>query len=241
MNIVLCQNMPPTADAIESYSPFCLKVHRALAAASLPYTTRNESRPDKFKAHNPVGQVPVLIVDGEAIADSTRIVKKIAALAPHAFVTSDEAWLWEDFADTSLNGYLVAARWADDRNWPLVRAEYFKTMPAIIRKLIVPKLRKKVQTALFYRDVTRAGTDYLWERFDASLDQLDARAPATGYWVGEHLSIADIAIFAQLHSLRASLTPPQRAAIAQRRALTAYLNRVDTSTACHPTRLHAAA
>jgi hypothetical protein len=30
--------------------------------------------------------------------------------------------MFEDWADTALNGYLVASRWADDRNWERVRA-----------------------------------------------------------------------------------------------------------------------
>ena len=226
MNIVLCENLKPTTDAIETYSPFCLKVHRALDAAGLSYTTRHSPRPDGFKAYNPVGQVPVLLVDGQAINDSTRILHKIAELAPDAFDTSAEAWLWEDFADTALNGYLVAARWFDDRNWPLTCAAYFGGMPVLVRKLIVPRLRKRVVTALFYRDVTRAGADALWARFHTSLAQLEARAPREGFWLGERLSVADLAIHAQLHSLRTSLTPPQRDALAAQPLLTRYLDRV---------------
>ena len=240
MNIVLCENLSPTQDTIETYSPFCLKVHRALDAAELPYTTRHADRPDAFKKWNPLGQIPVLLVDGEAISDSTRILHKIAELAPHAFDTSAEAWLWEDFADTALNGYLVAARWFDDRNWPLVRAAYFAKMPSLVRAIIVPKLRRKVLTALFYRDVTRAGADTLWQRFAVSLAQLEARAPANGYWLGERLSVADLAIHAQLHSLRTSLTPTQHRAIAQHARLTAYLDRVELATTRRPARLHAA-
>jgi glutathione S-transferase len=61
----------------------------------------------------------VLLVDGEAIADSTRILRRIEAISG-AFTRGleerarAEAWLWEDFADTALNGFLVAARWAHD-------------------------------------------------------------------------------------------------------------------------------
>jgi len=57
-------------------------------------------------------------VDGEPVHDSTRILERIDALTG-AFSrgidakTRAEAWLWEEFADTTLNGFLVAARWAD--------------------------------------------------------------------------------------------------------------------------------
>ena len=50
------------------------------------------------------------LVDGEAIPDSTRILQRIEAISG-AFTrelderTGAEAWLWEDFADTALNGF----------------------------------------------------------------------------------------------------------------------------------------
>ena len=47
-----------------------------------------------------------------------------------------EAWLWEDFADSCLNGYLVAARRADERNWPSVRTAYFNAVPALVRAVL---------------------------------------------------------------------------------------------------------
>ena len=44
-------------------------------------------------------------------------------------------------------------------------------------------------------------------------------------------SVADLGIFGQLHGLRAALTRPQAEAIAARRRLSAYLDRVDAATA----------
>ena len=120
--LVLCELTDPAVDGLESYSPFCLKVHRALRAAGLSYERRHEANPGAFRALNPTGQVPVLLVDGEPVFDSTRILARIETLAIVPLSRSSdvaaraEAWLWEELADTSLNGFLVAARWADDRN-----------------------------------------------------------------------------------------------------------------------------
>ena len=49
-------------------------------------------------------------------------------------------------------------------------------------------------------------------------------------WLGDDVSVADIAIFAQLHSLRTPLTAWQAARIAERPSLTKYLDRVDAAT-----------
>src|SRR5690348_14313952 len=104
-NLVLCELADPGIDGLESYSPFCIKVHRALRAAGLRYERRHGRRPRDFAAFNPSGQVPVLLVDGAPVCDSTRILQRIDAMAGGVF-TRDlgpreraEAWLWEELAD----------------------------------------------------------------------------------------------------------------------------------------------
>ncbi len=235
-SLVLCELADPGIPGLESFSPFCLKAHRALKLAGLPYERRHGRGPDAFKAHNPSGQVPVLLVDGEAVFDSTRIVARIDALSGGALEgrldapARGEAWLWEELADTALNGFVVAARWADDRNWPLVREAYFGGAPWVVRAAIAPRIRARVVGALVARDVWRAGADACWSRFLATLNHLDARAPSSGFWVGAQPSVADLAIFAQLHSLRTHLTRFQGEQLALRTRLTAYLDRVDAAT-----------
>jgi glutathione S-transferase len=89
-NLVLCETADPGLPGIESYSPFCLKVHRALKVAGLPYERRH-GLPASFKRYNPVGQVPVLLVDGEPLADSTDILRRIVQLKRGAFAADAEA------------------------------------------------------------------------------------------------------------------------------------------------------
>ncbi len=239
-HLVLCELADASAHGVESYSPFCLKAHRALRAASLEYERRHASRPDAYKDQNPAGQVPVLLVDGEPVADSTRIVKRIESIAgqlgggsldPRARA---EAWLWEELADSALNGFVVASRWADDRNWPAVREAYFGHAPWFVGALIAPRIRARVVGGLVARDVWRAGADACWDRFLATLEDLEARAPRTGYWVGDALTVADVALFGQLQSLRTPLTAWQSHAVAQKTNLRAWLDRVDAATSATP-------
>jgi len=233
--LILCELASTDIAGMESYSPFCMKVHRALKAAGLAYTSIHGTRPADFKKLNPAGQVPVLLVDGEPIFDSSRILQKIDELAPGAIAPTDpalrsEAYLWEELADTSLNGFLVAARWADDRNWTKTKEAYFSDMPAIVRVLVVPKIRARVLRNLETRDVTRHGLAETWRRFEELLDLFEARAPESTFWVGRSLSFADFAIFAQLGGLRTPLTLWQSAKLAERSKLAAYLDRVDQAT-----------
>ena len=237
--IVLCELAETGIDSVQSYSPFCLKVHRALGLAGVSYTSRRGA-PGDFRALNAAAQVPVLLVDDEVITDSTRILARIDRLAiangRPSLVPVDpraraEAWLWEDYADRALNGYLVAARWADDRNWPMVREAYFAGAPWFVRKLVAPMLRRKVLSALVARDFLRAGEEVLWDDFRRVLDCLEARAPLEGFWLGgDHATVADVAIFGQLHSLRTPLTAAQARELTLRPALTDWLDRVDEAS-----------
>jgi glutathione S-transferase len=233
--LILCELTDPGIDGLESYSPFCLKAHRALRAAGLRYESRRGDAPHAFKRLNPTGQVPVLLVDGEPVADSTAILQRIDALTGALTRGLDagqraEAWLWEELADSALNGFLVSARWADERNWQRVRECYFGAAPWFVQRIVAPRLRKQVVGAMVARDVWRRGAEACWARFQTTLDQLEARAPQRGFWLNDTVTVADVALFAQLHSLRTPLTPFQREQLANRARLSAYLDRVDAAT-----------
>lgn len=237
-SLTLIELADPGLPSHESYSPFCLKVHRALRLLDLPYTRRNEHDPRRLRPFNPKGQAPVLLVGDEPVADSTDIVARLQVLAGRSLVPTDprlaaEARLVEELADTAVNAYLVAARWADDRNWPSTKEAYFVGMPRLVRAIVPNRLRAGVVERLVAREVWRGGPEECWRRFSTLLDDLDARAPSAGGWVGDEQSqygLADLALFAQVHSLRTPLTPWQRDEVARRGRLTAWLDRVDAAT-----------
>lgn len=235
MQLVLCETATPHTATIDSYSPFCLKIHRALRAAGLRYERNMQANPGAFRKLNPAGKVPILIADGRAIPDSTAILHEIVgwtgALTPADRDLRARAWLWEDYADRAINGFLVAARWANDANWPRVCEAYFAAMPRLLRRAITPKIRKRVLATLAARDFTLHGAKQLEADFHAMLDHLEALAPTTGYWVSPEISIADVSLFGQLQSFRTYLTPQERADVEARPRLRAYLDRIHTATA----------
>ncbi len=237
MNKIVLWELGETGlEGIESYSPFCLKVHRALKLAGLAYERRHVGAPMALKRLNAAGQAPVLVVDGQPIADSSAILRWIDAAVPGRLVPADprlaaEAWLWEELADRSLNNFLVAARWADPKNWPLTKACYFGKAPWFVRALVAPRMRAGVVKALAARDVIRHGLVATWAEYDRILDHLEAYAPVKGFWVGtDGPSVADLSLFGQLRALRTDLTPAQSHAIALRPKLDDWLDRVDAAT-----------
>lgn len=236
--LLLCDFMPPVDEPIESWSPFALKTYRALNLAGLPYTTRHEANLEAYAELNPALQVPILVADGQPITDSTHIAEALArwverpALATTRLDrrTLAEARLYEELADTVLNGFELAARWADPENWPRSRGAFLCGAPDVITE----PLRAQVMQQLHARDVIRSGEARCWQDFERLLDVLDDRAPAAGFWVADCPTIADCALFGQLRSLTTSLTPRQARSVARRERLMAWLKRVDEATAARP-------
>jgi glutathione S-transferase len=217
-----------------SFSPYVLEVGRALTLAKLPFEHKRV-KVLEIKNINPAGQLPVLLVGAESVPDSTRILHRIETLSPGALTggldaeKTAEAWLWEEFADTALYPYVLAARWVDDRGWAIVRDAFFRWLPTPMRAVVAPLVRRKIAKRLVERDFLRSGLDTLYERMHGVLDRLDQRAPADGFWLGPRASVADLGLFAQLHSLR--LPGLWLGEVLQKRErLTRYLDRVDAAT-----------
>lgn len=218
-----------------SFSPFILQVDRALRLAGLEYE-RHHVDMLKLKQLNPLGQLPVLIIGNEKVADSTHILQRIESMVPGSLTGGldsrgvAEAWLWEEFADTALYPYVLATRWADDRGWPVPRDSFFKTVPALLRPIIAPMVRRSTIKKLVERDFLRGGLDACYVRMRRVLDQLETRAPEAGFWLGERVSVGDLGLFAHLHSMRLPLTPFQVEELQKRPRLWRYLDRVDAAT-----------
>jgi glutathione S-transferase len=234
--LVLCDFPADTGHARwSSFSSFVLEVERALRLAKLPF--RHDKVPmRRLRKLNPLGQLPALRIGDEIVVDSTRILLRIEQLAPGSLTrgldarAAAEAWLWEEFADTALYPHALATRWADDRGWRVSRAAFFSGMPPLLRDVVANMIRRKNLNALIGRDFTRAGLPACEERMFRVLDQLDARAPETGFWMGEQPTVADLGLFAHLHSLRLPQTAFRAADIAQRARLSRWLDRVDVAT-----------
>src|SRR5262252_9519497 len=81
--LVLCDfPTQPPGPRWPSLSPFVLEVEYALRFARLPFEHRRISV-FRIKDINPIGQLPVLLIDNEPVADSTVILHRIdEQLAP---------------------------------------------------------------------------------------------------------------------------------------------------------------
>ncbi|HEY0483413.1 MAG TPA: glutathione S-transferase family protein [Kofleriaceae bacterium] len=222
-------------DGWNSFSPFVLEVARALQLAGLAYE-HVYANMMKLKELNPTGQLPVVAFGDDKVADSTRILRRIEVVVPGSLTrgldarATAESWLWEEFADTSLYPYVLATRWADDRGWPVPKKHFFGPLPPVVRSVVGSAVRRGTVKKLMERDFLRGGLDACYARMAAVLDDLEARAPDDGFWLGAHATVADLGLFGQLHALRLPLVEFPAAEVARRTRLSRYLDRVDAAT-----------
>lgn len=109
-------------------SPYAQKVKIALAEKGVPFTVRTPqaigsgATPADFRAASPRGEVPVLIVDGQSIFDSTVILEFIEdrfptpALLPADPLARARARMLEEVCDTHYEAI----------NWGLSEITYFR-------------------------------------------------------------------------------------------------------------------
>ena len=192
------------------HSAFCEKVRLVLAAKQLDYAihevTPGVGQLQLFRLSGQ-RQVPVLVDGATVVADSTAIAlyleQKVPqpALLPEAPAERALVLLLEDWADTSLacsaRLALLQAAGAD----PVLRGALLpEATPAPLRQLVAglpAPLGEVVAGAV----AGAVGSPEL-QQLQTHLQQLIALLAGRPYLVGEQLSLADLAVMAQLSLLR---------------------------------------
>jgi glutathione S-transferase len=188
------------------HSAFCEKVRLVLAVKQLAYevveVTPGLGQLELFRLSGQ-RQVPVLVDGAEVIADSTAIAAYLEAKVPEpALLPADpgqraQVLLLEDWADTAL---AAGARLA------LVQAA---AADAVLRGALLPQATPTALRSLvdalpsgLLSGVSQVIDHGGLQQLRCNLEQLTALVGSRSYLVGECLSLADLAVAAQLSLLQ---------------------------------------
>lgn len=158
-----------------SLSPYVRKVRVVLAEKGLPYEhvqTDPFRRPAEYFEISPFGRIPALKDGDRVLADSGIICTYLESQYPATALTYDDPYLkarvawFEKFGDYELGPVATFA---------------------VFRNRVVMKLIGQDGDEA---QVKRAMT----EKLPPLMDYLEANAPAQGFIVGDHFTVADIAI-----------------------------------------------
>ena len=218
-------------------SPFCDKVRRVLHLKGVPYEVR-EIPPSqtllRLRRLNPAAKLPVIEHAGNVVTDSTDIVRYLERTWPEPRVIPEKprdaalAHLLEDWADESLYFYEATMRftWADNADkWvPILARDEIAPVRALSRAL-VPTLVGRVVRA---QGVGRKSRARVLAEVQQHVDALAGLLGDSDWLVGDALSIADIAVFAQLFCIGG--TPEGELIIGAASNVSRWMSRVDHAT-----------
>jgi glutathione S-transferase len=203
---------------LESASPFCVKVRDVLRYKRIPYDTVNATSPVQVRKLNPRAKLPVLVDGAVKLADSSIIVRHLETRHPEPRLYPQEpraramALLLEDWADESLYWHVVYERWQIPEQFAKFAEVVFSPVPAPARPLARLLFGRQTRRQLRGQGLGRFSVGEQREKFRAALDWLDAMIDGH-FLCGAELSIADVAVAAQVGALNVPFTPLAEAEI----------------------------
>ena len=217
-------------------SPFVEKVARALQMKGIDATTVDIKGPNDLKRWNPTtGKMPVLEIDGEKLIDSTLIVRRLDEIVPEPPLLSRDPEIAakqrfvEDWSDESLYWYVMALRWSPENSKATV-AQLAAFLPALLRPLASIVFPRQIGSLSRAQGLGRLPMTIVLDELGRRFDELCVMLGERPFFFGDQVSVADLAVFGQLSTLRSGPTPQGARLLDAHPALAGLFDRVDAAT-----------
>jgi glutathione S-transferase len=188
-------------------SPFCDKVRRVLHLKRRRYETREVPPTEtlvRLRKLNPAGKVPVLEHGDRVIADSSDIARYLDEVFPDPPLFPEDpreralCHVLEDWADESLYFYELWFRFGLSANAGEWSRRTTASEPPLLRQATRRALPPLMRNVLKSQGLGRKPPEKVLAEFERHLDALDAWLGEREWLVGDRLSLADVAVYAQL-------------------------------------------
>mgnify|MGYP001810240362 FL=1 len=219
-------------------SPYCDKIRRLLRYKGQPFQIREVSIADaiasKHKAISPTGKLPALEIDGRVIIDSTDIAYALEQRFPDPPVIPKDPkakalmHVIEDWADESLYFYEIAIRCGFPENAAQRGRDLTAHDTGFMKAILASQAPKAVMKIAQTQGIGRKDKATILSETERHLDAIAGLLGSNPWLVGDHLSLADLAVFAQVNCFRPDASVG--AMITARPGVDAWLTRVDEAT-----------
>jgi glutathione S-transferase len=222
-----------------SGTPFAIKVARVLQYKRLPFRVEEVGwleRSERLPALSQSGKLPIVEYDGRRIEDSTTIAHFLEERHPEPRLVPADAYararmhVMEDWSDEAL---YFQGLYANLRLGGRTTISFLiDRLPDDVANHFEAMLVAYLDQMLHHQGVGRYPPDKVTADLARSLDALEAIVARDGFAAGPALTLADVALFAQIERYFASGTHPGlEREIDSRRALVDWFQRVDAATA----------
>jgi glutathione S-transferase len=219
----------PALGSLPSLSPFCFKLETYLRLTKRDYKTVYPMTPSGA----PKGKLPYIEDGGRVVADSGFIIDYLKATYGDPLdqdMSEAEravAHAFRRLFEENLYWTLLYERWFVEENWALTKGDVFDKMPAPLRPIVVPIVRRAIRKELVGHGMGRHGTEEIRK---IALDDLKAVAAFLGdkpYFMGDKPRTIDATAHAFLGAaLFLPIKGPLKAELDKLANLKAYCQRM---------------
>ncbi|MDE0192212.1 MAG: glutathione S-transferase family protein [Gammaproteobacteria bacterium] len=218
-----------------STSPFAEKVRRALNYKGISFDIHEVARARVAERHyervSPTGKFPT-IEDGDTIVwDSTDILYHLERahggppLVPSSARDAALAHAIEEWADESLYFYEMTMRLTWEHNLDAALDEFARTLPGVPKPRLKSLIVEAATGLTEAQGVGRKPRDQVVRDVVRHFEALDGLLDGRTWLVGDALSIADLAVIAQVNALR--YAKEAEAALTGTHHVLGWIDRVD--------------
>lgn len=212
-----------------SASPFVVKTLVHIELAKAPATINLNG--DIMKA--PKGKMPYIVLNnGSKIGDSEAIYRYLCEnhgldLESHlGEAQRASGYLLARAFEEHLYFCIAANRWAPDDHWAILKADYFKDLPAGVKQVFPPIVRRMVLKANKGQGTLRHSMDEIYEMANRTLRAYVPVLREGPYLFGDKISYADTCIAPQIYGCYGGMSSPMDAVFEEHPQLKDYAERV---------------
>ena len=206
-------------------APFTEKCRRALILKGLEFELREPSGPEDYVRWSPeTGLLPVMRIDEELISDSTNILLKLdevypepPLLSPDPTVAGQQRKL-ENWADESFLWYF--------QQWLRMSQDGRGNTPQNVRSSLLRRLRAWMSAGGTWERPQTAILRGIDDRLGDLVNLLGTRR----FFYADRVSMADLAVYGMLHTVRSDAIPGSARLLDMRPALRELMRSVEEET-----------
>ncbi|KAJ8600577.1 hypothetical protein CTAYLR_008193 [Chrysophaeum taylorii] len=185
-------------------SPFCVKLELYCKAASVPYDKPKLAAGDM----GPTGKLPYAkFTSTDVVSDSAVIIARLIKDGFELDADLEEAQkvqarLIATMCEDKLYFTIVYFAWQVDANWPGTRAEFFSSVPCVLRGFISKQARKGLVGALRGQGMGRRPKDEVVDLGKQVIDDLSfLLGDKRNFFDTPKITTADVVVYAMLERL----------------------------------------
>ena len=220
-------------------SPFCDKIRRIMNFKNQTFEVENvtvlQTITGSIKKKNPAGKLPYIVHNGNVVSDSTDIAYYLEAQFPeNPLIPSDPkdralVHFFEDWADESLYFFEVKLRLTIPHNaryWLADAAKHDAAWVKSVMQWVGPLQFSQIVNA---QGIGRKSLDAILDDLERHIVSLDAWLAGGDWLVAGQLTLADIAVYAQLFCVQGAQEGQD--ILRKYPAVTDWMSRVEQKTA----------